>query len=267
MIKQLQKLKSKRGFTILELIVVVAILGVLLAVVIGNSNNMHDKINAANAYASDFYSTVQSEFTNLQNFDGPLTATLAESYSFKAGSTPLSDKKVGGVKYYPAVGGNYPYNITLPPADAKTQLEDLPVDTTLFLEVRVYGGQIQYVDFDNEWTVLVSNTSVSEPTPKREIATVLKKDFANRMDFTDGFYYAKITYTAPTTTPGATPSINDYNASPVKVEWTAYSKNQITNDVNTYSFKTRGIVKSGVICGVCPSADSSVSGLTGETLG
>ena len=55
MLKKLYKLKANRGFTIVELVVVVAIIAILTGTIIGGTNTQRKKILAANDTARDFY--------------------------------------------------------------------------------------------------------------------------------------------------------------------------------------------------------------------
>ena len=59
MIRYLQRLKAKKGFTVIELIVVIAIIGVLTAVIVSNAGTDREKKQSAYNAAQDFYSTVQ----------------------------------------------------------------------------------------------------------------------------------------------------------------------------------------------------------------
>lgn len=94
MIHTLQRLKAKRGFTMIELIVVVGIIAVMLATVLVGTNNRQNRISSANSAAKDFYSALQTEFTNFQMFDGPLTMTLDGVYSLIKTISPLSRKTI-----------------------------------------------------------------------------------------------------------------------------------------------------------------------------
>ncbi len=58
MIGYFSRMKAKKGFTIVELIIVIAIIGVLLAMILPNMFNS-DKATKAEAYAKSYYFTVQ----------------------------------------------------------------------------------------------------------------------------------------------------------------------------------------------------------------
>lgn len=262
MVKRLQKIKSKRGFTTIELIVVVAIIGVLVASVLVSSTNRRDRVKAANSAAQDFYSAMQSECMQLQMFDGPLTATLAKEYAAHwTGATSNNIRNAGcaGVKYYPKVGGNYPYDGFVA---GENHLTDMPKSASYYVEVRVIGGVVKHVDYANQFSVMAGRTGAS--VGGSELGAVLLQEMKNRIEYRDGFYYAKVSYTAPALAPGGnTPS--DYSSVPVKVDWAAYSSREMTATASTNTFKTQNITESGAVLGTYGSANLNL-GAAGSSL-
>ena len=78
MIQRLHKLKSKRGYTMLELIIVIAIIAIMTGTITANTSTRVNRIREANSTAMYFYTTIQTEFTRFQMFDGPLTMSLSK---------------------------------------------------------------------------------------------------------------------------------------------------------------------------------------------
>lgn len=263
MIHKLQRLKSKRGFTILELVVVIAIIAVMVASVLVSGNSRQSRINSANTAAYNFYSALQTEFTNFQMFDGPLTMTLNDVYAGKkSGISGISDihanSEYGGIKYYPEAGGNYPYaGVT---ATGETHLNGTPKTAELYLEFRVTNGNIKV------WWANTMNALISAGAPANsELSAVLEQEMARRIEYNDGYYYAKVSYTLPTSSTSGF-SKYDYRATSVKVDWTAYTKKQMkATDSATYRFKSQNLLFNGQVCGVCAGNGSSL-GTTGTTL-
>lgn len=67
MIKYLNRMKSKKGFSLVELVVVIAIIGVLIMVLLVNMiGGNTDKVLSANANAEVFFSACQLTFTRAQ---------------------------------------------------------------------------------------------------------------------------------------------------------------------------------------------------------
>lgn len=269
MIKKLQKMRSKRGFTLVELIVVIAIIMILISVVLASLNTTTEVVNRANSTSSDFYSALQTEFTHFQMFDAPLTTTLSNKYSESVSN--VSNHKYGGLMYYPDAGGNYPID----PAKVPTKLRGDPNDANpanrtvmpeagkLYFEFRVYAGRIQYVDWDYTINGLLAREG-SVASNMSELGAVLMQEMKERVTYQDGYYYAKVSYTKPSVTPGTIPTKHDYRTSAMTVEWTAYTADEIkSSKADSLEFGQQNFLKSGVVCGVC--LPTSTAGKPGAT--
>lgn len=272
MIKRLQKLRSARGFTVIELVVVIAILAILVATVFVSANTTTKRIEEANSTATDFYSALQTEFTNLQMFDGPITMTLSKIYTTKADSADplkislLSDTKYGGIKYYPFAGGNYPFNNSVAadlPATPEAHLQDKPKTADLYLCFYVRNDQLQNITWANTASALLALDADASGDATSELEAVLEHEMGDRMSYKSGYYYAYIHYTAPAASTMVMTSDGDYKVSPVKVMWTAYCTNEL--DISA-KFKSQGILESGRVCGVCKTLGYEPLNRTGTEL-
>ena len=249
MIRKLQKLKSKRGFTVLELVVVLAIIAIMAGTVLSSSSNRRDRVKDANSTAKDFFVTIQTEFTRFQMFDGPLTMSLQKQYGSNVDAVSTS-AKYGGMMWFPRVGGNYPLS-TSQVLDSGWR-EDLPESTGITIEVHVVNNKILNVDWD--WTTAdllerVDDTQTGDA--RSELSAVLQLELERRMEYRDGYYYARVAYAAPTgSIDGTGQSPGDYKAKPVNIAWSAYCANQLTGDENTYTFRTSNVNFNGQIVGI-----------------
>ena len=80
MIRYFQNLKAKKGFTMVELIIVVAIIGVLIAIVAPLFSSDQARRDAADIYASDCYSGLQYNFTRSSDNAAAFTPCRADLF-------------------------------------------------------------------------------------------------------------------------------------------------------------------------------------------
>lgn len=249
MIKRLQRLKSKRGFTLIEAIVVIAIISIVIVASISSANNTRDTIKEANSTAADFYSAIQTELVKLQMFDAPLTLTLTKVYS-ESRDEVKTNHDYGGMMYFSAAGGNYPIDTYNNP---DTINGTLPVtDANLYLEFRVFAGKIQYCDWDYTMQKLVEKTG--KPSTTSELSAVIQNDMQGQVSLQDGYYYAYASYTAPVATPTRQPNMFDYKANSIKVQWVLYCQQEFKTADYSTPFKLANVTGRGYICGVCISS-------------
>ncbi|MDE6728765.1 MAG: type II secretion system GspH family protein [Oscillospiraceae bacterium] len=247
MIRKLQTLKAKRGFTMIELVVVIAIIGIMVSTILVGSNNKRDRIKSANSAAADFYSVIQTQFTNFQMFDGPLTMTLSKQYLSDPAAL-MTDERFGGVKYFPALGGNYPFLMDNAPETVEEHRNDLPSSAFIAVEVRILNGKVRYVEWANDAEELFEGSSGSKKaTSKTELSAVLELGLKDKIELRDGYYYALIYYSAPS---GVGLTMADYKTRSTYVTWAAFTENRITGDSSTYTFKTQNTSEAGRIIGV-----------------
>lgn len=278
MIKQLQKLRTKRGFTMIELIVVIAIIAILAAMILPSLDTKKAAIDDANSAARDMYNVAQSIFTKYSLTEAPLNLRLKnEGNEAEKDSTKAYDECI---RFYKKAGGNFPCT------PGTITVSEMPKSTELYIEVCAENGVISEV-----------NTAASAPAASRgscasafetllqrgtatqntAIGLVFKGDLESRMDVHGGYYYIRASYTAPPKVGGKDA---DY-VNPVKVTFVAYSKSRLPKDTGAWAdyvtanltFTQNYINKNnniiGVFGGVIYNIDSSqnaVRGVKGTTI-
>ena len=239
MIKYLQ---SKKGFSLIELIVVLAIIAVLMAIIFPMITNERARIREANNTARDFYAAVQSVFTKYSSYDGPLSPSYA------------ANGELGILRHYQEMGGNYPFDATRTPGD-------FPETTSIYLEIGVKNNKFLFVNVLSKALSASGSSQAFFELAKKdpgnmstELGRLLEAELLGRINYLDGFYYAKITYTAPYM--GLSSKME---ASTVKVAYALYMKNELPEanggfssyQIDNLMFGADNKLSNGEICGSC----------------
>lgn len=240
----------------LELIIAIAIIAIMTGTIIANTSSRLNRIREANSTAKDFYTTIQTEFTRFQMFDGPLTMTLSNQYNASpngvVGNNP-TNRRFGGVMWFPSVGGNYPILSNTAKMSAlhvntdrmEWRNEAKPSAAGITVEVHVINNKIQSVDWDYTTAGLFAK-DLDET--KSELSAVLELELAQRMDYKDGYYYARVVYNLANKDLSKTTA--ECRATPVRILWAAYCRSQLTADESTYTFRKDYVSNAGEILGV-----------------
>lgn len=268
MIRFLQRCKAKKGFTIVELIVVIAILAVMMAVILPSLTTERSRINQARSAAKDFYAAVQTAMSHYSTYDGQMSPAYQ------------ADSNLGIMRYYPVMGGNYPYDKESSP-DATDA--DYPERTSMYIMVHAWNDIIEDVAIV---TRSVNNTTSdqgmfqllkrSDDDRNTEFGNLLAGEIDYRVSFNDGYYYARVDFDYPVSILG-TPE--DIKLHTIKVAYTAYSAKELPvstgafdNFVNsslTFGDDYKLNWGGGEVCGTCATWDTTNAtcvGLQGTTL-
>ena len=268
MIKYLQ---SKKGFTIIELIVVVAIIGVLLAVILPMIDTRKSRITEANAAAKDFYSAVQYVFSKYSQFESYFSMEYDPNIDTNIGhgtdaDNPANPANRGIMKYYQNINGNYPFDAEWAGTNKKAYTE--PVSTSVFIELGAKNGNITFINaialahdspnYNNAiFNLRKQRTGDNYNTlPYREFARALQAELDGRIKYKDGYYLAKITYYSVS---DITVIPNKQATSPVRVDYTAFMSRELpaaTGDAASYMSKNLEFTKdfvltNDIVCGTC----------------
>ncbi len=222
-LEYLQGSRRKKGFTMIELIVVVAIIAVLLAVILPGISTNKEKKNAADLRAMDFYSAVQHTFTKYMKYEGDLNS----------GMKSAKDDTDELIYYVKELNGNFPKN-----------------DYT-YVEMYTEGGEARYIHAAATLSELLGFADDKELTDTEK---QLLNDIPALLDADeDGHYFALVKYTDKTT-------VFSQQVPTIKVHSAYYLRNDLPNSTAdadlTFSEDRR--LKNGEICGVCSSVKDSV---------
>lgn len=254
MIRFLQRQKSKKGFTIVELIVVIAIIAVLIAVVVPILNNENSRKKEANAAAKDFYSAVQMVMNKYSLYDGDLSVAYT------------NNKDLGIVRHYATMGGNYPY-------DNGAGITDhaYPAATSLYIMIEAKNDIVRSIGMvsraqsksatDPGLYQLLKRSSSDRNT---EFGRLFVGEIDDWIKFQDGFYYARVDFVPPLNADG-TLNKTEVNAETVKVVWTAYTRTELPSaaGANATDYTNKNLyfgnfnkLNNGTVCGVCAPVNS-----------
>lgn len=228
MIKKIQSLKAKRGFTIVELIVVVGVIAALLAVVLPNIDTSRSKITEARSTARDFYSALQTMFTKYSLYEAALNPALESEETY--------------IKYTPSLGGNFPVN----------------QDT--YIEIAVKGGKVSYTLVGAADTDIFNTTTKADNS---EFAKKLSSDVDGLIKLREGYYYALVRFKSNGSVLDPTQKPNT-----VKVVYAAYMGVELPplGGMTYAAYKSKYLLftedyrlADGTICGVNTSAKYNAS--------
>ena len=268
MIRFLQKQKSKKGFTIVELIVVIAIIAVMLAMILPAVSSQRARINEARSAAKDFYAAIQTVVNYFSGYEGQLLSN--DSITPPGESVSDANKKKEVVRYYTALQGNYPFDPAYP-GTAPVELAVPEEEVYMYIMVHAWNNTIQEIR-------VVSRTKSNPNQPKNgmyqllqqnpaetntEFGLVLAGEIDKRVSFNDGYYYAKVVFD-----PGT--DADDIGMRTVKVEYTAFCRKAFElapadyNDdyMNKLTFGKDYVLNwnGGEVCGTCAANDTGLAG-------
>ncbi len=214
MIKYLQTKKANKGFTMVELIIVITIIGVLAAITIPLFSNDDARVQSANIYANDFYTALQYTVTRYQTTDYHLS--------------PKMQSQTGLMKYDPV---NYGNRLAF---DSSTGANTI---SYLYLEVKVDRG-IQYVHASDSYQALIAAAETNN-SATNELERLLEADLGEIINqANEGFYYAVIYE-------------DSYHN--LKVLCTNYVEGRLSATQSDLMFVDFGVLNNGLIAGTCSS--------------
>ncbi|MCM1167124.1 MAG: type II secretion system GspH family protein [Lachnospiraceae bacterium] len=241
MIKTIHNMRKRRGFTMTELIVVIAVIAILAAMILPSLDTHKAAIDDACSASRDMYNALQSIFTKYSLTEAVLDLRMKDDETAK--------KEF--VCFYKRVGGNYLHK-------PGVSIEDMPPSLSLYIEVNAEGGVIKGVRFDNSLSELLTKTNANGAVT----AEVLKRDLESRVDVHDGYYYAEVRYLAASApSPGAAVT----NVNPIKVKFAAYTKNKISGcTAESVKFKSHCVTYGGQVVGVFAPYNTTAGGTMGD---
>ena len=258
MLRYLQKSKAKKGFTIIELIVVIAIIAVLSMIILPLLSNENSRIQEARTAATDFYAAVQTAMNKFSHYDGSLTT----SYSVKNESI---------VRYYAKMGGNYPYDEQYD-KDASITDHDYPLATSLYIMVYAKNDKIETIGMVSRaksssseagFFRLLQRNAADRST---EFGRLFAAEIDDRVSFRDGYYYARVDFNPPTN-PDKSINKDEINSETVRVAYAAYCRRELPKSTlggNVSEFENANLyfgsdfrLNCDEICGTCAPMQSS----------
>lgn len=227
----MRKILGKKGFSLLELVVSIAIIGVLLAMILPSLSTRDANKKASISAAKDFYSATQSLFSKYSKY---------EDYLYYGQKDELAADKV--IDYVKDLGGNFPKN-------AYTALA-----------MKVENSKIVYVDaisLGSPTLAEMAMYSKSGVATETNFEKMFAKDIEPLFYLQDGMYYAYIYFVsnANATLQGET------NTNTVRVLAAAYCPTEFPPSGDDYNdfmenyllLTDNGLNAKGMFLGVCSS--------------
>lgn len=286
MLRFLQRSKAKKGFTIIELIVVIAIIAVMAAIILPMMSSEKSRIRDARSAASDFYAAVQTVMTTLSLYDAPLNSDYAV----------MEDSQPGIMRHFEKMRGNYPFDKYVLSTNP-----DYPMPTSIYIKLHVRNNKIDefravskaqsrgtYVGRDDSdvgfFSLLWKNPSDESIVPFVNNTADMNKGFGkrfiaeleDRLSFRDGYYYARVDFFPPMKDNKVI--VEEISTETVKVAYAAYTRSKLpeapagslstTWENNNLYFGSDYKLMSGEICGTCApyQASGTCVGLKGTKL-
>ena len=162
----MRKILGKKGFSLLELVVAIAIIGVLLAMILPSLSTRDANKKASISAAKDFYSATQSLFSKYSKYEDYLY------YGQK--DEPAADKVIDYVK---DLGGNFPKN------------------SYIALAMKVKNSKIEYVDASSGDSATLCEMNLFKKSGVSRVTNfekIFAKDIEPLFYLQDGMYYAYI---------------------------------------------------------------------------
>lgn len=247
MIRYLQKLRASKGFTMAELVIVIAIMAILMAMILPAFSSDDAEKQAAETYASDFYASLQYNMTRYQLTEFHLTPelqTIAKKYDDGDDVEPyiIFRNKLGGNVFTTTDNDEYRY---------------------LYVEV-AYDGGIEHVKVAHTFADLIDDT-VTTPSDDA-FEKLLQNDLEDVLNAgAKGYYYAVVRcdYKFEDNSSGEGGDAGDVaeGHGHLRVMSAHYCDERIPADAVKADLQITDFseLKNGIICGTCSSDKSGTS--------
>lgn len=237
MINYLHRLRAKKGFTLIELIVVIAIIAVLSAVIVVAVSPDTGKVKEATTAASNFYSAVQYVFTKYSKYEANLSYAVAAE---------IDAAKASGSDYY------IEYTINM--------MGNYPTNKYTYICVFAENGKISYLHVNKAFDELLNDTRGTTMTAfEQQIIEDLDGYFVP----SDGYYYTAVEHVEDVI--DATKSRSAHGVRVHSAYFTRDQLPQVTTSLSDYReanllFRDSSRLANGTVLGVCSSKKQSSSG-------